>query len=130
MDEVDGLQSTLGTTYTPFELFRAALRHERKELDGEPMADIVGAWEPGLLESMSKLEAKEFRCLAARLNYLSQDCPDLQFAAKEVARHMSRPTIFISSREEFLTSATSIWRGNNGVPTKPGRIRFVSTWMT
>ena len=33
-----------------------------------------------------------FRALAARANYLSQDRPDLQFAAKEVCRFMSSPT--------------------------------------
>ena len=33
-----------------------------------------------------------FRALAARANYLAQDRPDLQFAAKEVCRFMSAPT--------------------------------------
>ena len=33
-----------------------------------------------------------FRALAARANYLAQDRPDLQFAAKEVCRFMSSPT--------------------------------------
>ena len=42
-------------------------------------------------EEMEKSEATEFRGLAARLNYLSQDAPDVQFAAKEVAREMARP---------------------------------------
>ena len=37
-------------------------------------------------------EAKSFRGVAARLNYLAQDRPDLQFAAKEVSRRMARPT--------------------------------------
>ena len=32
-----------------------------------------------------------FRGLAARLNYLSMDRPDLQYAAKEVCREMSKP---------------------------------------
>ena len=33
-----------------------------------------------------------YRGIAARANYLSADRPDLQFAAKEACRHMSRPT--------------------------------------
>ena len=33
-----------------------------------------------------------FRALAARANYLAQDRPDLQFAAKEICRYMSAPT--------------------------------------
>ena len=33
-----------------------------------------------------------FRALAARANYLAQDRPDLQLAAKEVCRFMSSPT--------------------------------------
>ncbi len=41
---------------------------------------------------LAPAEAKLFRGLAARLNYLSADRPDLQYAAKEVARRMARPT--------------------------------------
>ncbi len=37
-------------------------------------------------------EATAFRALAARLNYLAQDSPDLQFPAKEICREMSKPT--------------------------------------
>jgi len=37
-------------------------------------------------------EATLFRALAARANYLGQDRPDIQFAAKEIARKMSSPT--------------------------------------
>ena len=33
-----------------------------------------------------------FRAAAARANYLSQDRPDVQFAAKEICRWMSKPT--------------------------------------
>ena len=36
-------------------------------------------------------EATMFRALVARLNYLAQDRPDLQFAVKEVARRMAVP---------------------------------------
>lgn len=37
-------------------------------------------------------EATQYRAIAARLNYLSADRPDLQLAAKEVCRDMSTPT--------------------------------------
>ena len=33
-----------------------------------------------------------FRGLAARLNYLVQDRPDLQYSAKEISRRMARPS--------------------------------------
>jgi hypothetical protein len=37
-------------------------------------------------------EAKEFRGVAVRLNFLSQDSPDLQHPAKTIARDMAAPT--------------------------------------
>ncbi len=43
-------------------------------------------------ELLSAGEAKSFRGLAARLNYLAQDRPDIQYAAKEISRRMARPT--------------------------------------
>jgi hypothetical protein len=39
------------------------------------------------------IEATSFRALAARLNYLAQDSPEVQFAAKEICRQMARPTV-------------------------------------
>ena len=41
---------------------------------------------------LDKAETTKFRALSARLNYLAQDRPDLQYAVKEVARRMSSPT--------------------------------------
>ena len=38
-------------------------------------------------------EAKEFRGMAALLNYYAQDCPDVQFPAKEISRDMARPRV-------------------------------------
>ena len=38
-------------------------------------------------------EAIEYRTIAARLNYLALDRMDIQFAVKEVAKHMSRPVV-------------------------------------
>ena len=43
-------------------------------------------WEP-----LPKEEATLFRALAARMNYLSQDCPDLQFPIKQCSRDMASP---------------------------------------
>ena len=42
---------------------------------------------------LSESEATKFRGLAAKVNFLAQDCPDLQFPAKEVCRDMSCPTV-------------------------------------
>ena len=36
--------------------------------------------------------ATQYRAMAARLNYLGLDRPDIQFATKEAARHMASPT--------------------------------------
>ena len=36
-------------------------------------------------------EATEYRGLAARVNYLSLDCPDLQFPVKQCSREMAKP---------------------------------------
>ena len=43
-------------------------------------------------DELNKEEAKVFRALAARANYLSLDRPDIQFATKEICRDMSKPT--------------------------------------
>ena len=48
--------------------------------------------EEGDSEPLSRAEAKEFRGLAARMNYLAQDSPDLQFPIKQVSREMANPT--------------------------------------
>ena len=40
-----------------------------------------------------KEEASRYRALVARAIYLSQGRVDIQFAAQELSRHMSRPTV-------------------------------------
>jgi hypothetical protein len=40
---------------------------------------------------LSRTEATRYRGIAARINYLSLDRPDLQYAAKGVSKHMSQP---------------------------------------
>ena len=44
-------------------------------------------------ELLDKEQAKEFRGLVARLNFMSQDSPDLQFTVKQVSREMSNPVV-------------------------------------
>ena len=51
---------------------------ERKEEEGDE-------------DDMEREEAKTFRGLVARMNYLAQDSQDLQYPAKEVSREMARP---------------------------------------
>ena len=41
---------------------------------------------------LNEQDAREYRALAARANYLALDRADIQFATKEVCRGMSRPT--------------------------------------
>ena len=42
-------------------------------------------------EELVKEEATVYRGLAARVNFMSQDCPDLQFASKPCSREMAKP---------------------------------------
>ena len=42
-------------------------------------------------EEVMKGEATEFRAVAARVNFLGQDSPELQFPAKETSREMAKP---------------------------------------
>ena len=44
-------------------------------------------------DKLGSKEATEFRGLAARMNFLGLDCPDLQFPVKQVSREMSSPII-------------------------------------
>ena len=43
-------------------------------------------------EELQGEEATRFRAVAARANYLAQDRLDIAYAAKEVCRHMVKPT--------------------------------------
>jgi hypothetical protein len=42
-------------------------------------------------EDLGKEEATVFRGLAARMNFLSLDCPDLQFPVKQCSKEMAQP---------------------------------------
>eukprot|EP00973_Karenia_brevis_P007746 1052105-Karenia_brevis.AAC.1 len=52
--------------------------------------DKVEEWEE---EFLGKAEAKEFRGLAARLNFMSLDCANLQFAIKQCSKKKARPKV-------------------------------------
>ena len=47
---------------------------------------------PGDEVELEAKEATEYRGVAARVNYLSLDCPDLQFPVKQCSREMAKPT--------------------------------------
>ena len=89
-------------------------------------------------EPLAPAEATEFRSSAARLNFLSQDSPELMYPAKEVSGEMANPirggwkrlkkvTRFVKSRkavvwefpwqdehQELETYADSDWGGRRG----------------
>ena len=50
--------------------------------------EVAQSWEE---QDMAPGEQTRYRALAARLNFLAVDRPDLLFAAKECSRRMSRP---------------------------------------
>ena len=52
-----------------------------------------GAGQEENTEELTKEEAKRFRGIAARINYIALDRADLQYAAKEVCRKMSKPVM-------------------------------------
>ena len=47
-------------------------------------------------------ESTQYRALAARFNYLAADCPNIQYATKEVCRSMSAPTVRSQERLKKL----------------------------
>ena len=56
-------------------------------VNGEKSEDV----QPGDEVELEGKEATEFRAVAARVNYLSLDCPDLQFPIKQCSREIARP---------------------------------------
>ena len=65
-------------------------------------------------EELTKTEAKAYRMLAARLNYMSQDNPLLQYPAKEACRKMAHPS------EEDFKRIKRVARFLKGI----GRVQF------
>ena len=81
--------------------YEADLEHVRKLVEGIGLlADSNGLEKPAIKEAVEDVgdlhwneeldpdDARLFRALAARANYLSQDRADVQYAAKEACRHM------------------------------------------
>ena len=83
--------------------YEADQRHGEVVIKAMNLQDAKGVTSPGEdgkawleLEEANPLEPKtasEYRALAARLNYLALDRPDIQFAVKEVCRGMAQPTV-------------------------------------
>jgi hypothetical protein len=69
--------------------------------------DKLGADEEWGKVELEKEEATVFRGLAARFNFLSQDCPDLQFGIKETSREMPRDLLHTFPRSHHRLSHLS-----------------------
>jgi hypothetical protein len=98
--ETDILGRVVRCTKEGFE-YEADPRHREKILEAFGLEDgSKGLTVNGRLEDLDEepvplepSECTQFRALAARANYLAQDAPELQFAAKEVCRDMARPSV-------------------------------------
>lgn len=99
VDEARVLNRIVRVTETGWE-YEADQRHADLLIKGMGMEDANSTKTPGeddreshmeLLEELGTRDAREFRGLAARANYLALDRPDLQYAAKEVCRGMATP---------------------------------------
>ena len=55
------------------------------------LGDLLAAEYCSIGTPVNSLGAKKFRRAAARINYLSQDRPDLNVAARVLAMHMAKP---------------------------------------
>lgn len=53
-------------------------------------------------KELEPAEASEFRAFAARMNYMAQNCPDMQFATKEACRKMAKPTFGSWAKAKWL----------------------------
>jgi hypothetical protein len=96
--EIDVLGRKIRCTEEGYE-YEADANHRKKVLDALGFDEktnqlmVNGRVEDASSEEeeLQGPEATSFRAVAARLNYLAQDSPDIQFAAKEVCREMARP---------------------------------------
>jgi hypothetical protein len=97
--ETDILGRVVRCTAAGFE-YEADPRHRKKLIEALGFSDktkglSVNGRVEDIAEELVDLEAAEctsFRALAARTNYLAQDAPEIQYAAKEVCRDMAKPT--------------------------------------
>ena len=76
-------------------------KHVEKMLDDMDMTGCNESAVPGVKDKpmegdetlLSVDDAKAFRSVVARANYLAQDRPDIRFACKELCREMSKPSV-------------------------------------
>ena len=59
-------------------------------------------------EELSAASARLYRGVAARLNYIAPDRPDLGFAVKEAARSMSKPKVGDMQRLKKITVTIAV----------------------
>ena len=99
VDEARVLNRIVRITESGWE-YEADQRHADLLVQGLGMTNANATKTPGeddrdnhleLLEELDSRDAREFRGLAARANYLALDRPDLQYAAKEACRGMAKP---------------------------------------
>ena len=98
--QVKVLNRIITVTTTGFE-YEPDIRHAElimKELDVCHSNSVKTPWSEGLCssaldEALSDDGRRRYRSVSARLNFLALDRIDLQFAAKECARKMARPTM-------------------------------------
>ena len=105
MHEGQVLNRVIRCTPDGYEL-EADLRHAELIIEQLGMKDAKPVVTPGIDteveclawtdepegEELDRAESTRYRAIAARCNYLQPDRPDIQYAAKEVCRLMSRPT--------------------------------------
>ena len=79
--------------------FEGDPKHVEKMLKDMKLVECKAVLTPGTKEDQKQVDekfnnvqARMFRSVAARANYLAQDRPDVRYAAKELCRHMSMPT--------------------------------------
>lgn len=97
--ETDILGRVVRCTAAGFE-YEADPRHRQKIIEAFGFSEktkglTVNGRVEDVAEELVDLEAAEctpFRALAARMNYLAQDAPEIQYAAKEVCRDMAKPS--------------------------------------
>ena len=84
--------------------YEADARHVEVVLNQLQLNEAKSVTSPGTREEQTKAnettsdemkpdESSRYRMLVARLNYLSSDRPDIQYAVKEASKHMSKPHI-------------------------------------
>ena len=81
--------------------FEADKKHVQKMLEDMSMENCNASVVPGIKEKpveedeeeLTASEARVFRSVVARANYLAQDRPDVRYSCKELCRAMSRPCV-------------------------------------